>query len=258
MPNDDLFRLWRISPETVQEFRGKSETLVIIVKKLCLPFFSGMGGVMSREETGPPAHHSHFPGHHANHEKDYPQEILDLRNEIRRKSVISLERRYVFLLYYPPGYPVEATADYMSSRLNLPIQFSSEEGNSTADYYLRELLSNDSYKNGWIICDYPATVPDIGSLKRLLDSENGSLNILYFDLDGEVCPPSSFPTFTHSFSKTFQSALRKFDRYVHPPSNRSYHLVETPPKSLLHGAALLDDITGENLVKVITPHHLTS
>jgi hypothetical protein len=159
-------------------------------RELCFHFIgSQMGASISRGGEG---HHQHsypFDEPHGRHhptsqDKDYPEEILVLRNEIRRKSTISLERRYVLLLYCPPGYPIRATADYISSRLNLPIE---QEGNSsTADYYLRELLCNESYRNGWIICDYPATVADVGSLKRLLDSENGSLNILYFDVDGQV------------------------------------------------------------------------
>ena len=158
-----------------------------------------MGGLMAHE-SGTPSHRYPFFVHHINHprpshpphphphEKDYPQEILELRNEIRQKSIISLDKRYVFLLYYPPGYPIEATANYISSRLKLPVELLlGTENNHHADYYLHELLTNSTYKNGWIICNYPSNVHEINSLKRLLDSENSSLNILYFDLDGEVC-----------------------------------------------------------------------
>jgi hypothetical protein len=44
--------------------------------------------------------------------------------------------------------------------------------------------------------------------------------------------------------------MRRFDRYVHLPSNRSYHLLESPPKSLSADGTLVDDETGEPLVQV--------
>lgn len=53
-----------------------------------------------------------------------------------------------------------------------------------------------------------------------------------------------------------QKLLHKFDRWVHEPSGRSYHLVTSPPRTISDERKpsipmnMIDDITGEPLTKV--------
>jgi hypothetical protein len=150
-----------------------------------------MGGIPSHE-----THHLQKPTTRGSFSQrtNYPDEILCLRNEIKNKMKITLDRRYVFLLYFPPDYHVAHTAEYLSFRLGLPID--SSVGQS-ADYFLTEIATNEVYKHGCIICNYPVSVADVGSLKRHLESENAQLYLLYFDVDAEVRltdSPSHSPT----------------------------------------------------------------
>mmetsp|Transcript_4602 Transcript_4602/g.4620 ORF Transcript_4602/g.4620 Transcript_4602/m.4620 type:complete len:295 (+) Transcript_4602:218-1102(+) len=163
----------------------------------------------------------------------YPEQILLLRNQIKNKLPITLEDRYVFVLYCPPDYPLESVAHYLHERLGLPIELST---NSPASYFISELVSNELYKDGCIICDYPANIHDLDTLRRHVQSSDTKLVILFFEIDAE----------------TLSNVLKKFDRYVHLQSNRSYHLADHPPQSLLANSNLLDDITGEVLVKLPT------
>lgn len=57
-----------------------------------------------------------------------------------------------------------------------------------------------------------------------------------------------------------KTLLHKFDRWVHEPSGRSYHLVTAPPRTISEErrpsipANMIDDVTGEPLTKVIFVH----
>lgn len=47
-------------------------------------------------------------------------------------------------------------------------------------------------------------------------------------------------------------ALNKIDRWVHPATNRSYHLSFNPPQSFTQNNTLFDDETGDPLIQL--PH----
>lgn len=113
----------------------------------------------------------------------YPEEILLLRNQIKHKLQITLNERYVFLLYCPPDYPLQSVAQYLQDRLGLPV----EPGlNLPSSYFISELVSNELYKDGCIICDYPSNFHDLDLLRRHLQSTETHLAILFFEIDAEV------------------------------------------------------------------------
>jgi hypothetical protein len=171
-----------------------------------------MGGLVSHDHLAhlPQLQQQQEPRRHSSVSASvYPNEILCLRNEIKNKTVITLDRKYVFLLFGPPDYQLGATAEYFSSRLGLPVE--SSIGKS-ADYFITEIATNNLYKKGCIVCSYPVSVADVGLLKQHLDSERAQLYLFYFDVDAEVCgwgPP------TLSVTVTVTNSL--FDRHYELP-----------------------------------------
>jgi hypothetical protein len=50
----------------------------------------------------------------------------------------------------------------------------------------------------------------------------------------------------------YLATRNKWDKWVHEPSGRVYNLCTNPPVSSFQGPQLLDDVTGEPLIQVVT------
>jgi adenylate kinase family enzyme len=212
-------------------------------------------------------------------------EISSIRQSIRTKGTIIPQEKIIFILFAPPEYPTINAAEYLSSKIQFPVIYpheyrvenhhllrrqdsSSSQMNMTTRTLLRQSSSAQDEKdtrtrlmeriyatpvsdspspplspsgdceNGFILYEYPDTITEMKYFKEQI-VPGYRVELIFLQLTNE----------------TMRALQYKFDRWVHPPSRRSYHMIYSPPKTiavdLLPPSAenMIDDVTGEALVQ---------
>lgn len=108
---------------------------------------------------------------------------------------------------------------------------------TTRDKLLRRIQHEDCRK-GFILYEYPDSITEMNYFKTMM-VPHMRVELMFLKLNQE----------------TMQKLLHKFDRWVHEPSGRSYHLATSPPRTISDERKpsipmnMIDDITGEPLTK---------
>jgi hypothetical protein len=115
--------------------------------------------------------------------RQYPPEVLHMRQIIKERSQFPFVNKMVFLLYCPPGFPLTNAANYISDRVNLPIFPVDQIKNLT-----HEIATNECYVNGVIIGNFSPKPQDVGGLKQQIEKIGMKMCLLLFEMDGAVSP----------------------------------------------------------------------
>jgi hypothetical protein len=178
-----------------------------------------------------------------------------LRLRILDDILIRFTKPTLVILFAPPEFGIEELAQFLSSKLDLPIlklpnfqsNLSLEKRNlnlterEQADQMDLDLMTEvqdqlSRFTRGCIMYDYPSSMKHYRYLCQVNDYEQIPI---FFEIDPHVV----------------RQMNHKFDRWIHSPTNRSYHLTSNPPQSnpgshLPTELNMFDDITGESLEKV--------
>jgi hypothetical protein len=99
---------------------------------------------------------------------------------IKDKSKLILLERYVFILYCPPSYPLNSTAEYIRDRVDVPI-FPPEEMEN-----LNDMMRDEKYEKGFILLTFSSKFKDVEAFKLQIEALGMKLCLFFFEMDGEV------------------------------------------------------------------------
>jgi adenylate kinase family enzyme len=189
-------------------------------------------------------------------------DLQRLRLKILRDISLKFSEPTIIILYTPPEFQVQELGTFISLKVGLPLldldslairKFDESKGQDSDNLqcaFEYRVLDSDCRK-GFVIIGYPETPKQLHSLQTCLPSF--VIVPLFIDLDSDV---RILPLDMPSLCQAMRSLRDKFDRWVHEPTRRSYHVVSRPPKSLQGKLLLptsqnmLDDYTGDPLVHV--------
>jgi hypothetical protein len=153
--------------------------------------FPSMGGILS-------FHSKNSSSSHRDQEDDsYSSEMTTLRRMIKDKSKLILLERYVFILYCPPSYPLNSTAEYIRDRVDVPI-FPPEEMEN-----LNDAMRDEKYAKGFILLTFSSNFKDVEAFKLQIGSLGLKLCLFFFEMDGEVRDTDTAAYFLKRFSHSF-------------------------------------------------------
>jgi hypothetical protein len=184
------------------------------------------------------------------------ERVLRLRILDDMGLIIQFPKPTLIILFAPPEFGIEKLAQFLSSKLDLPIlkllnhhstNLSLEKKDSDlnerdkADQIDIDLMTEVQdqllkFTRGCIMYDYPSSMKHYRFLCQVSDYEQIPI---FFEIDPHLV----------------RHMNHKFDRWIHSPTNRSYHLTSNPPQSnpgshLPTEINMFDDATGECLEKV--------
>jgi hypothetical protein len=134
-----------------------------------------MGGILTHRNTASSSHQEHSYSCDS-----FSSEVITLRKMVKEKSKLILLERYVFVLYCPPEYPLNSTAEYIRDRVDLPI-FPLEQMDN-----LDHAWVDEKYEKGLILLKFSSKLEEVEALKLQVEESGMQLVLFFFEMDGEV------------------------------------------------------------------------
>lgn len=188
-------------------------------------------------------------------------DLHQLRMKILQDISLTFPEPTIIILYAPPEFQIQEVGDFISQKVHLPLldldslalrnvnESNNQDSENLECAFESRILDPDCLK-GFVVLGYPETPKQLRSLRTNLPS---FVTVpIFIDLDSEV----TLVFFLSKLSQAMRRLRDRFDRWVHEPTDRSYHALSRPPLSLQGkpfvptSKSMLDDHTGDPLVHV--------
>lgn len=175
---------------------------------------------------------------------DYVQEQQEaeiLRKKLLKTIILKMPCPVIIVILGPPVYDAAVISEFIANKLGvkssgMKFNIGMDETSSQDTIFERlflEQMQDPTNSNGFVIYNIPSKLPFV----RIIENNKNNFTPIFFFLK---CNNQTL----------FLATRHRWDKYVHLPSGREYHLCSTPPLSHLKDNSLLDDITGEPLVQL--------
>lgn len=181
--------------------------------------------------------------------------LVDKLNVLDQLSLFQ-ERPAIYILFSPPEYDPLRCASLLSEKLLLPVidavKVSENSCFGNVSCAVINVATNNKYKRGYILINFCYALHEIS---KIISSSPELLKLpIFLNCSKLVCNIMALMTCSDSFFKTlFATVKSRWDKYIHKPSGRVYHLTSNPPLSYYEFGLenLVDDLTSDPLDRVM-------